>query len=112
MSKNNNEWDYCTIKFQLRYKGEDPTRGGYKLMWLVFQATVSGANQNYLAGESTEIPIAFNVPGASFAPQKSNASIVNVHQDLLQKLKGEGWELLPEKSGGWWESRLRRPARP
>ncbi|KAA3662651.1 MAG: hypothetical protein DWQ04_12845 [Chloroflexi bacterium] len=110
MTENGNEWDYCDIKFQLRHKGEDPTRAGLKHMWLVFKANAAGANKNYLAGESSEIPIAANIMGASFVPQKNNASHLNIHQNLLNKLQNEGWERLPEKGSAWWETRLRRPA--
>ena len=110
MAKNKNEWDYCTIRFQMRYKGEDPTRAGMKHVWLVFQANVSGFEKNYIAGESIEIPVAANVIGASYLPQQSNASHINIHQDLLHKLQADGWERLSNKGGVWWETRLRRPA--
>jgi len=110
MADNSNEWDYCDIRFQLRYKGEDPTRAGIKHVWLVFQAIASGLNQNYIAGESTEIPIAANVIGVSFVPQKNNASHVNIHQNLVHKLQEDGWERLRDKGSVWWETRLRRPA--
>ncbi len=112
MAENSNEWDYCSIEFQLRYKGQDPTRAGLKVVWLVFQASVSGPNQNYIAGESTEIPVAGSVAGVSFLPQKNNASHVNIHQNLLHKLQKDGWERLPNKGSAWWKMRLRRPALP
>jgi hypothetical protein len=110
MTENDHGWDYCNITFQLRNKGEDPTRAGMKHVWLIFQGSVSGHHQNYLAGESTEIPIAANVIGASFSPQKNNASHVNIHQNLLHKLQKDGWELLPNRGSVWWERQLRRPA--
>ncbi len=110
MTEHESEWDYCDVKFQLRYKGEDSTRAGLKQMWLVFQARASGANRSYLAGESTEIPIAANVIGVSFVPQERNPSHRNIHQNLLDQLQAEGWERLPERGGSWWETRLRRLA--
>ncbi len=112
MAANSNDWDYCTIEFQLRYKGEDTTRAGLKVVWLVFQARVSGPNQNYIAGESTEIPVAGTVAGVSFLPQKNNTNHVSIHQDLLHRLQKDGWEQLPKKGGAWWERRLRRRALP
>ncbi len=112
MAAHGGDWDYCDIRVQLRYKGEDPTRGGFKTMWFVFQASASGVNQNYVAGESIEVPVPANVVGGSLSPQKSNALHVNVHQELLKKLQQEGWEQLPGKGSTWWEKRLRRPALP
>lgn len=110
MAEHGDEWEYCDIKFQLRYRGEDSTRAGLKQMWLVFQARASGSNRSYLAGESTEIPIAANVIGVSFAPQRQNPAHRNVHQNLLDQLQEDGWERLPERGGAWWEARLRRLA--
>ena len=110
MAEHDNEWDYCKIKFQLRYKGEDSTRAGLKQMWLVFQASASGPNRDYLAGESTEIPVAANVIGVSFVPQKHNPSHLNIHQNLLHQLLEDGWKRLPEQGGQWWATRLRRSA--
>lgn len=110
MAEHDNEWDYCDIRFQIRYKGEDATRAGLKQMWLVFQASAFGSNRGYLAGESMEIPVAANVIGVSFEPQKDNLTHLNVHQDLLRQLQEEGWEKLPEQGGEWWEARLRRSA--
>ncbi len=86
------------------------TRAGMQQVWLVFQASVSGHHQNYLAGESLEIPVPANVIGTSYLPQKNSGSHVNVHQELLNELQAQGWQLLPNKSSSWWERRLRRPA--
>ena len=112
MSVTDKEFEYCQIEFKMRYKGEDPGRaGGLRTMWLLFQARVTGPDNNYLAGESSEIPIAANVAGASFVPQKEMSGHVNVHQNLLRKLENDGWELLPFQGNAWWERRLRRPPR-
>lgn len=110
MAEHGNEWDYCDIKLQIRYKGEDGTRAGLKQMWLVFQASASGSNRNYMAGESMEIPVAANVIGVSFVPQEHNPTHLNIHQNLLHQLQEDGWERLPEQGGAWWETRLRRSA--
>lgn len=112
MTGQNEAWDYCQIKFQLRYRGEDFTRAGPKQMWLVFQAHAAGPKKNYLASESTGIPIGANIIGASFVPDKKISGHVNIHQNLIEDLEKDGWELLPEKGSAWWERRLRRPARP
>lgn len=109
MAEQTEEWEYCQIKFQLRYKGEDISRSGLKQVWLVFLAHAIGPYKNYLAGE-TEIPVAGNVAGAPFMPQKNNISHVNIHQNLLRELQDDGWKLLPKEGGVWWENRLRRPA--
>ncbi len=112
MTENGEHWDYCHIEFKLRNKGEELTYGGFRQMWLVFLAYVTGPDKNYQAGESTEIPIPANIIGTAFIPQQANPSHVNIHQNLLNKLGGNGWELLPDKGSTWWERRLRRPVRP
>jgi hypothetical protein len=110
MDEHQQAWEYCNIKFQLRYKGEVISiMSGMKTVWLVFRAVASGQNQNRAISEA-EIPIAGNVAGASFVPQKNISGHVNIHQNLLQTLQKDGWELLPEKGSAWWERRLRRPA--
>ncbi len=110
MNENKNEWDYCDIKFQLRYKGEDTSHtGGFNTVWLVFKAVASKSRQSYTVSEA-EIPVAGNVAGVSFVPQKNNPGHLNIHQNLLQELQKDGWELLTDKRGAWWERRFRRPA--
>ena len=110
MAEHGNEWDYCDIRYQIRYKGEDTARAGLRLMWLVFQASASGSNRGYLAAESIEIPVAANVIGVSFEPQEHNPVHFNAHQDLLHQLQEGGWERLSGQGEAWWEARLRRPA--
>jgi len=100
--------EYCIISIQLRYKGEDFTRSGMKHMWLVFQARKTETEKRIVFKESTEIPIPINVIGTTPAPQKDNPTHVNVHQNLLQSLQSDGWELLPHQGGEWWNRRLRR----
>ncbi len=111
MTESSENWDYCQIEFKLRYKGEDLERTGTRIMWLLFQARAMGEKRSYVAGKSSEIPIAANVIGASFVPQKNNVGYANVYQDLLLKLQKDGWELLPDEGGEWWGKRLRRPTR-
>jgi hypothetical protein len=106
------KWDYCQIKSRIRHKGEDTTISDSKMVWLYFMATVSGHYQNYIAGESSEIPLPANVIGIAFSPQKQNASHRAIHKNLLVQLQEDGWELLPDSNGPWWERRLRRPAHP
>lgn len=110
MTVKKTEWDYCHIKYQIRHKGEDLTQADMKRVWLVFQGIAMGQHQNYIAGESTEIPIAANVMGVSFSPQQHNPSHREIHQNLIHQLQADGWELTSEKGGDWWERRLRRPA--
>jgi hypothetical protein len=112
MTEQNGAWDYCTIRFQLRYKGEDYTRSGMKHVWLVFQAITTESRKNPIIRESIEIPVPGNVLGGALTPQKNNASHLNIHQDLMMQLRMDGWEVLPEQGGAWWEKRLRRLATP
>lgn len=100
--------EHCIIGFQMRYKGEDFTRSGMKQMWLVFLARKTETEEQMLVGESTEIPIPANVIGTTLAPQRDNPTHVSIHQNLLQSLQIDGWELLPHQGGEWWERRLRR----
>jgi len=108
MTTTSEQWEYCTLKFQLRYKGEDLDRVGARHVWLVFQAVASGPKRNYIAAESTEIPLPANIAGAAFVPQKNNIGHRNVQQNLVRELQAAGWERLPEQGGAWWETRLRR----
>jgi hypothetical protein len=110
MSEQDDVWDYCEIRFQLRYKGEDYTRSGMKHVWLVFQALTTESRKNPIIRESIEIPVPGNVLGGALTPQKNNASHLNIHQDLMLQLRIDGWEVLPEQGGAWWEKRLRRRA--
>ena len=108
MESNAIEWDYCTIRYQIRYKGEDMTRSGNKHMWLVFLAKMLNSMGQGTVRESTEIPVPANIIGTTITPQKNNPSHISIHQNLIQGLQAEGWELLPEQSSAWWERRLRR----
>ena len=108
MAENKPDKEYCSIRFQMRYKGEDFTRSGMKQMWLVFQARKTGPSKQLIIKESAEIPIPANVIGTTLAPQKDNPSHVSVLQDLLQNLQIDGWKLSPQKGGEWWERRLWR----
>jgi len=110
MAENSKDYDYCKIIYQMRYKGEDPSYAGNRLVWLVFQAIVSGNKKDFLIHESTEIPLPTNVIASSLEPQKNNPGHTNVHQILLYQLRKEGWELLPNTGEVWWQRRLRRPA--
>ncbi|MEJ2747543.1 MAG: hypothetical protein P8183_06500 [Anaerolineae bacterium] len=111
MTESGQEWDYCKIEFHLRNKGEPAAVAGPAQVWLAFVAHATGPHQNYLAGE-VEFPVPINFADAPLVPQRNNIGHVNMHQNLLLELQKDGWELLPEKSGSWWEKRLRRPARP
>jgi hypothetical protein len=100
--------EHCTIGFRMRYKGEDVIRSGMKEIWLVFQARKTETENQKVIRESTEIPIPANVIGTTLAPQRDNPTHINIHQNLLQSLQADGWELLPHQGGEWWERRLRR----
>ena len=104
-------WEYGQIEFRLRYKGEDVSRSGLKHVWLTFQARTNGPDKSRLIGE-VELPIAGAIAGASFVPQKNNIGHTNIHQILLTKLQKDGWELLHENRGAWWERRFRRAVQP
>jgi hypothetical protein len=108
MVKSKKDWEYCIIRFQMRNKGEDITRSGTKQIWLVFQARKTEPNENIIVGESIEIPVPGNVIGTILTPQKDNPTHLSIHQDLIQSLQADGWELLPHHGGEWWEKRLRR----
>jgi len=108
MDKRKKDWEYCTIQFQMRNKGEDITRSGTKLMWLVFQARNIGSKEQSIVKESTEIPVPANVIGTELTPQKYNPTHISIHQNLLERLQEDGWELLPRHDGEWWERHLRR----
>lgn len=110
MTENGEHWDYCHIEFKLRNKGEELTYGGFRQMWLVFLAYVTGPDKNYQAGESSEIPIPANIVGVAFGPRNNDPTHIHIHQNLLRELAADGWELLPDRGGAWWERRLRRPA--
>ena len=109
MTENGKEWDYCKIEFRLRNKGESFAIAGPTEAWMAFTAYATGPHKNYLAGE-VEFPVP-NIPGVILAPQKNNTAHANFHKKLLLDLQKDGWELLPEESGSWWERRLRRPTK-
>lgn len=100
--------EHCIIRFQMRYKGDDFTRSGMKHIWLVFQARKTETDKKNVIRESTEIPIPANVIGTTLVPQRDNPTHVSIHQNLLQSLQMDGWELLPHQGGEWWERQLRR----
>ena len=77
-------------------------------MWLVFQARTTTPSEGTILLESAEIPVPVNIVGARMIPQKANPTHLNIHQDLLKQMQADGWELLPEGDGMWWERRLRR----
>ena len=108
MAGSKKQREHCIISLQMRYKGEDVTRSGMKHIWLVFQARKTETENQIVFKESTEIPIPANVIGTAFSPQRDNPAHVNIHQNLLQSLQSDGWELLPHEGGEWWERRLRR----
>ena len=108
MAENKPDKDYCSIRVQLRYRGEDFTRSGMKQMWLVFQARKTEPNKQTIIKESAEIPIPANVVGTTLAPQKDNPSHVSIHQNLIQSLQIDGWKPLPQTGGEWWERRFWR----
>ena len=113
MTDNNpTEWDYCTIRSSVRYKGEDATRGGIRTVWLIFTATAEGKNYSYVAAKSAEFPMPGNIMGGmSYGPDKNVAGHVSIHNNLVRTLTDDGWRKLPSSGGSWWELRLRRPAR-
>lgn len=109
---NHKIWEYCQIDVQVQDDGRDPTRAGHRMMWFQFQARVSNPTKNYIAKKSTRVPMANMLGAAAYAPQKNNPGHENILNLLLHSLEQDGWELLPEISGEWWQRRLRRAVSP
>jgi hypothetical protein len=102
-------WEHCDIEVQVVDDGRDGGESGSKIMWFRFRAHVTGPDGNYVAGTSEKVPMA-NMPGAdAYTPQKDNAGHHGMLQTLVDELEEEGWQVMPEKGGNWWELKLRRP---
>ncbi|WP_420641789.1 hypothetical protein [Candidatus Leptofilum sp.] len=101
------KWDYCTIVFRTYHNvgGSEHAGLNYGLLW--FEAEAKGVNGRYAAGKSNEIPFGRIAEGV---PDSGNAAHVNVHQDLMNKLRQDGWEPVSGGGSGWWEKRFRRDA--
>lgn len=108
MAGSQTDWTYCVIRFLMRNKGEDITRSGSKHMWLVFQARTTETNEREIIMESTEIPVPVNLIGVNITPRSDNHMHVSIHQELVQRLQADGWQLLPDRGTAWWERRFRR----
>ena len=110
MSETIENWDYCQIGYQVIDDGRDPSQADHKLMWFTFQAQADGPQGSYVAGKTHKVPLANMMGAAPYAPQKDNVGHTNTLQIFIEKLQDEGWELLRDKGGNWWEKRLRRPS--
>ncbi|MCB0006067.1 MAG: hypothetical protein KDE04_06420 [Anaerolineales bacterium] len=104
------EYEYCTVEVVIRDDGRDPGRSGHKMMWLQFVARKEGATgMSSIVARSDELPLA-NMTGAqAFGPSADNPAHTNTLENLLSRLKQQGWEPEGGASGDWWQRRLRRP---
>lgn len=110
MSKVTENYDYCQIEYQVIDDGRDPGRGGHKLMWFQFQAHADGPNGDYVADRAEKMPLANMMGAAAYTPQSNNVGHTSTLQNFLEQLQKDGWELLPNRSGEWWQRQLRRPS--
>ena len=97
-------WNYCEISFQILDDGRGSSRSGLgnRLMWLRFIAQCD----NKIIGTSKKLPVP-NIGNVPLAPQKGNSGHQQVLDDFLTSLKHQGWTLLEEAQGEWWQHRLR-----
>ena len=98
-------WEYCEISFQILDDGRGfSSRTGLsnRLMWLRFIAQ----SENRIIGASKKLPVP-NIANIPLAPQKGNSSHQQILEDFITSLKHQGWTLLEETRGEWWQHRLR-----
>ena len=98
-------WEYCEISFQILDDGRGfSSRNGLsnRLMWLRFIAQ----SENKIVGTSKKLPVP-NIGNLPLAPQKENSSHQQILEDFISALKHQGWTLLEESPGEWWQHRFR-----
>lgn len=109
MSETGLVWEYCQIDFQVIDDGRDPGHSSHKLMWVQFRAVTEGENGRSIIARSEKMPMPNMLGAGAYAPQKENLGHTNMHAIFVQSLQDDGWELLQQRGGEWWQRRLRRP---
>jgi len=111
-NKDNIEWDYCQIQYQLIDDGRGYTAHNgpsNKLIWFRFVARADGPRGKYIAAQAPKTPLP-NMMGTTWSPDQHNIGYQNMLHTLVETLQQDGWELMPGTHGAWWSKRLQRPA--
>ncbi len=103
---NMNDWTYCQIQFQILDDGRgtsDFNGLANRQMWIRFIAQ----SENKTIRESIKLPIhtSSRIP---LTPDKNSLAQKQVLTKLVDTLEYDGWEVVDEGSGEWWQIRLRR----
>ena len=91
------EWEYCQIEW------DEEDGWGSKPFW--FWAKAVGPDGVYSAGEPFKRKPSFI---EMLPPESSNPKVQEMHEQLVEKLIKDGWEIVPERGNAWWQLRLRR----
>jgi len=104
----NEMWDYCEIKYTTYHNFGGGEHAGLNLGLLWFVGRAEGPGGPYEAGKSPEVPFGRAGEGV---PDRTNPTHHSLHQQLVDDLLREGWQLLPERGPAWWQRRFKRKAR-
>ncbi len=99
-------WEYCQIDYKV-WSRTSLNRADFnpeKLFWLQFHAQATDSNRRYIAARSEKFPHF----GDAWAPAKANQDHHVALAGFVDHLKADGWELLGDIGGEWWQKKLRR----